>query len=304
MNVINSLAPIVVFVYNRLDHIKLTIDSLKKNPSSTESDLIIYSDAPKSSNFSHSVNEVRKYIKEIKGFKNVAIIERKRNLGLSNSIIFGVTEVLNKYGKVIVLEDDMYLSEYFLEYMNDALNLYEDEDTVVSIHAYCYPINKKLPETFFLKGADCWGWGTWSSGWEVFEKDGKKLLKELERNNLTKKFDFNNTYSYTEMLIDQIAGKNNSWAIRWYASAFLKNKLTLYPGRSLVYNIGNDNSGTHCISTEDFDTIVSKTPIILEKINIKENKVVFKEFERFFRSLRGNYIKLFLRKIKGLLFQN
>ena len=181
-----SLAPIALFVYNRLEHLEKTINALQNNILALDSELYIFSDGAKDEKSSEQVNKIRKYIKTISEFKKIIVIEREKNLGLANSIISGVTEVINKYGKIIVLEDDMVTSRYFLKYMNEALEYYENEDRVISIHGYIYPVKKELPNTFFMKGADCWGWATWKRGWDLFEHDGKKLLQELEMNYLLK----------------------------------------------------------------------------------------------------------------------
>jgi len=271
-------SPIALFVYNRLEHTKNTIQSLKSNILSEQSELFIYSDSYKiSDNYDETeenknkVKKVREYINKISGFKKITIIERDKNFGLANSIISGVTEIVNNFGKVIVLEDDMITSKYFLEYMNEGLKKYEDIEDVISIHGYIYPVKKMLPETFFLKGADCWGWATWKRGWKYFNPDGKKLLNELQKKNLIKEFDFYGSYDYSGMLKRQIEGINNSWAIRWYASAFLNNKLTLYPGKSLVDNIGNDASGTHCGANKKYNSRLIDTKTIIKDIEIKED---------------------------------
>jgi hypothetical protein len=186
--------------------------------------------------------------------------------------------------------------------MNDALEFYKDENKVISIHGYIYPIKSELPETFFIKGADCWGWATWKRGWDIFEANGKKLLDELKDKNLEKKFDINGSYAYTKMLSEQVAKRNDSWAIRWYASAFLKGKLTLYPGRSLVCNIGLDASGIHCGNTNSFDNIITNRPIKLINIPIEENIFVLKEIEKYFRMTKKNIIKkIFYKIIRGFL---
>lgn len=142
----------------------------------------------------------------------------------------------------------MITSPYFLQYMNDALSLYKDIEEVISIHGYSYPVKRTLPDTFFLRGADCWGWATWKRGWKLFNLDSSDLYQQLQVNQQCYTFDFEGTHSYCKMLKNNIQGKNDSWAIRWYASAFLRNKLTLYPGRSLIHNIGNDGSGSHSLS--------------------------------------------------------
>lgn len=268
------VAPIALFVYNRPGHTRKTVEALQKNYLASDSDLIIFSDGPKDSLESQEgVLMVREYLKTITGFKSVEIITREKNYGLAKSIITGVSEVINKYNRIIVLEDDMVCSQYFLQYMNEALNFYEFEDQVISIHAYIYPVKKILPETYFLKGADCWGWGTWKRGWDLFESDGQKLLDELETKKLTKEFDFACSYPYIKMLKNQIAGKNNSWAIRWYASAFLKNKLTLYPRESLIFNTGFDGSGTHCSGEDNSNKTdqVENIKVEVKKIEIKDN---------------------------------
>jgi glycosyltransferase involved in cell wall biosynthesis len=227
MNKKAQIAPIALFAYNRPIHIKKTIDSLKKNKLCDKSDLIIFSDGAKDQASRQKVEEVRRYLKFISGFKSVKVIERQRNLGLGPSIISGVTQIIKEYGRVIVMEDDLITSEYFLQYMNDALVFYENENKVISIHGYCYPISE-LPETFFLRGADCLGWATWKRGWDLFEENGSELLHKIEQENLISRFDLFGAYNFSQMLRDQIAGKNSSWAVRWYGTAVLKNKLTLY----------------------------------------------------------------------------
>jgi hypothetical protein len=275
-------SPVALFVYNRPWHAKQTVEALKKNTLAQESDLFVFSDAPKSSEPVDPVRQVRDYIKTISGFKTVNIIERAQNMGLANSIIDGVSYLSDKFGRVIVLEDDLVTSPYFLAYMNGALESYSEDERVISIHGYVYPVEEQLPETFFLDGADCWGWATWRRGWALFNSDGQALLGELKNRKLIKDFDFNGSYPYSKMLEGQIKGANNSWAVRWYASAFLANKLTLYPGRSLVHNIGNDNSGTHCGTTHSHDSELSQIPIELIDVKVESSIIASLAFERFF----------------------
>lgn len=288
-------APIILFVYNRLTHTSRVVKALLANEQASSSDLFIYSDAPKTEQTKKDVEEIRSYLRDIRGFKSITIVERETNLGLAKNIIDGVTSVLNKYGKAIILEDDLLVSPYFLTYMNKALDIYEKEEQVISIHGYVYPVKKSLPETFFIKGADCWGWATWKRGWDLFCPDGKKLLNEIEKRNLQKEFDFDNSYPYFRMLKRQIEGKNNSWAIRWYASAFLQNKFTLYPGRSLVNQIGVDGSGTHCGVNEMFNVSLADSPIELSETVIQESKQGRNAFIYYFR-----YV-MFYYKVKARL---
>ena len=293
-----TYSPIALFVYNRLEHTRSTVEALKNNLHALQSELYIFSDGPKNDIHNESVESVRKYIKSIDGFKSVSIVERSKNFGLANSIIDGVTSLVIKIGHVIVLEDDMVTSPYFLKYMNDALKLYQENKNVASIHGYVYPVNN-LPETFFLRGADCWGWATWKDRWVYFEQDGKKLLNRLENEGLLNRFDFNGAYPFSKMLHDQIVGKNDSWAIRWHASAFINNKLTLYPGKSLVLNIGNDGSGTHCKDTNLYSSEISQVPVDLKPIPVVENQEAFFAIEQYFRKQKvGIFERLFLKGIQ------
>jgi hypothetical protein len=295
------LAPITLFVYNRLWHTEQTIEALRKNFLSDESDLIIFSDGPKKASEESKVEEVRGFCKKIKGFKSVTLIERNENLGLSNSIIKGVTEVLHDYDKIIVLEDDLITSSHFLTYMNDALNLYKEKEEVISIHGYVYPVREQLPGTFFLRGADWWGWATWRHGWRLFEPDGSKLLKTLKKKHLTHEFDFFGAYPYTRMLKNQIRKKNDSWAVRWYASAFLQNKLTLYPGKSLVRNIGNDTSGTHSWDNDRFDQHELAKEVDLSFLELKENLEAKGIISNYLKSTSPSLHKKLLSRLKLFL---
>ena len=291
-----KLAPIVIFTYNRPRHTRQTVEALLKNEYAAASDLIIYSDAAKNEAAIAGVEQTRQYIHSIKGFKSLRIVERKENIGLANNIIDGVTAVVNEFGRIIVLEDDLLTSPYFLKFTNEALNLYEEVEEVISINGYMYPTSKQLPDSFFVKGADCLGWSTWKRGWDLFNPNGKELLTELEEKGLTKQFDFDGTYKYTRMLRRQSQGLLGSWAIRWYASAFLKNKLTLYPGQSLIFHDGSDGSGTNCADDDMFKVELSDRPLIVVfSKDLKESERGRNAIKHFFR------YTMVVRKIKARL---
>jgi len=298
----NVLAPIVVFTYNRPEHTLRTLNALLINPLANESDIIIYSDSARTANHNKAVDEVRSYLSDLTGFRSIKVIHRDENFGLAESIIQGVTEVLQRSEKVIVLEDDMVVSPYFLEYMNEALEKFFDDDRVISVHGYVYPVKIELPEAFFLTGADCWGWATWRRGWDLFNSEGKYLLDELVRRHLIQEFDYNGAYPFLSMLKDQIKGANDSWAIRWHASAFLAGKLTLYPGRSLVHNIGTDSSGTHCGDLDNMDAKLSETKIKLNNIAVESSPTGREAFENFFRQSQKKLLNRLLGKA-GCLFR-
>ena len=228
-----NLSPILLFVYNRPSHTRRCIESLAMNPLAEESDLFIYADGAKDEATTSEVDEVRRYIRTLRGFKNITIIERNENWGLARNIIDGVSKQVKEYGKVIVLEDDLMVAPHFLQFMNDALDTYKDEPKVGHIQACDFTQDTSLPDTFLIKWTGSWGWGTWERAWKHFNPNGKELLQELEQRKLTYTFDFNGKYGFTRMLRRQIEGKNNSWAIRWNASLFLKDILSLNVGRSL-----------------------------------------------------------------------
>ena len=295
-----DFAPIVLFTYNRPDHVKQTIEALQKNEFASDSDLIIYSDGAKDKTDELAINETRKYLHTVEGFKSVQIIEREKNWGLAESLIDGITSVVDKYGKVIVMEDDLLTSPYYLRFMNQALEKYSDDDQIASIHGYVNPVKEELPETFFLSYASSWGWATWQRAWRIFERDGSKLLNELQDKNFEQRLDFDNSYYFVKMLRNQIKGKNSSWAIRWYTSIVLKNKLCLYPGKSLVRQIGCDGSGTHSSNDDWFDVELSTSPINLIDIPIEESAVARKIYQKFYKSVKLTYwfkIKNLIRKI-------
>jgi hypothetical protein len=297
-----KLSPIVLFVYNRPFHTQRVLDGLANNPESKQSILYVYCDGakPNSSNeMLHNISKTRNVIQSEKRFKDIIIVMRSTNLGLATSIISGVSEVVKKHGKVIVMEDDILPMKGFLNYMNSALNLYEMNEEVGCVHAwnYYFPINTIKDSTFFLKGADCWGWGTWKRAWDLFESNGSLLLNEILSNNLEYEFDRKNIHPFTNMLRDQIEGKNNSWAIRWHASLFLNNKLCLHPTYAIVKNIGFDDSGEHC-GIENFKQYpVSK--IKLKKLDIfEENNCFFVDYKRYVSNDTNNKtVNLFFDKI-------
>lgn len=282
-----TIAPIILFVYNRLAHTQQVIAALKENMLSAESELYIYSDAAKNADAIPLVNALRSYLTTITGFKSVHICLRETNLGVDENTILGVTEVINKHGKAIVLEDDLVTSPWFLKFMNEALDFYENKDEVASIHGYVYPIAQGLKEVFFIKGADCWGWATWKRAWNLFEHDGAKLLEKILTQGLQKEFDFDNTYPYVKALEQQATGNTTHWDIRWYASMFIAEKLTLYPGQSLVKNIGHDASGTHCGESNSYDVTLSLSPLAVETEIIADPEA-YRAFADFLRNLSFN----------------
>jgi hypothetical protein len=296
-----DLAPIALFAYNRPDHLARVARALSDNREASMSRLFIFSDAAKNVSTADLVQQVRAIARGIKGFSSVEVVEQRTNQGVANSVIQGVGRLVAQFGKVIVLEDDLLPSPHFLGYVNSALDQYENDNRVISVHAYSYPVEERLPETFFLRGADCWGWGTWKRGWDQFEADGAKLLRELEQRKLTYDFDFNGSYPYTQMLRHCIDGKNDSWAIRWYASAFLLGKLTLYPGSSQVQNIGTDGSGFHVGTTRSFEHQHWGGRTAVTDIPVEESETSRQAFAGYLSGLKPSLLGRTISRVANML---
>lgn len=282
-----SYAPIALFTYNRPDKTQRVLESLMQNAEAKDSDLFIFSDGPKNEKAVEGVQKNREYIhqvqessKELRWFKSVTIIEREKNWGLANSLIAGITEVINKYGRVIVVEDDLILSPYFLKFMNGGLEKYKDEDKVGAISAYLQPTGIENPNTFFLTYFNCWGWATWKRSWDLLEIDSVKLLKALrfKRN----RFDVGNSIGNYGMLYCQKMGLVDSWYIRYYASLYLNGKLVLYPSSPLTINVGLDGSGVHCGVIDGITHIrnVSFSPIKIDDILVENNTEVYEALKK------------------------
>lgn len=283
MDMEKEYAPIALFTYCRPNHTKRTVEALLRNKEAAFTDLIIFSDAAKNEKAREGVEATREYVKTIQGFKSLKIVERENNWGLANSLKDGITKIVNEYGRVIVVEDDIEAAPYFLAYMNDALMLYADNPKVACIHAYTYPHKEKLPDTFFIKGADCWGWATWKRAWDFFSFDAIALKEEIIKSRRQREFEFDYTYPYMEMLQAQIDGKISSWAICWYASAFLNDMYTLYPNIPLAKQIGQDGVGaTHSVATDVYDVEVNQDRLVLKKQKVVQSVAGEKAFKTFF----------------------
>jgi len=298
-----NLAPIVLFVYNRPFHTQKVIEALQKNREATYSDLFIFSDAPKKEDASEKVEQVRNYIKTISGFKSVTIKEQTQNQGLAKSIINGVTEVVNKFGKIIVLEDDIETSPYFLKFMNDALSFYENEKQIWSITGFAYPIeNKKLPAAFCFFAMCCWSWGTWADRWKHYDKNPDKYILQMSKKDINR-FDYHNTTGMFSQITANKTGELNTWAIFWYAVQFVNRGFQIMPTKPLAKNIGMDNSGVHCKATSIYDYKYNENELQIDfnNVPIKENKLATKLICNFFRKQKPkqNIIKPIVCKIVG-----
>jgi hypothetical protein len=295
------LAPIVLFVYNRPKHTSKVLEALKANPEAKKSDLFIYCDGPRdnSPEFElEQIEETRKIARSISGFKKIFLTERKQNKGLAASIIEGVTEIVNQYGRIIVLEDDIVTSKGFLKYMNEGLNCYENTNRVMQISGYVFPFhtNFNYLDTFFYKPGSCWGWGTWKKAWSHFEKSPLKLMNELSHKKLWDEFTVYGTYpSYKTQIEQNISGQINTWAIFWYGSMFLQGGTTLMPTVSIVQNIGLDGSG------ENSGEWTNENPFYWK--NLAENIPIKKKWNYASKNENRMLRNAFREKLHGNLFK-
>ena len=279
-----TLSPIILFVYNRPWHTQQTVEALQKNELTKKSELFIYSEAPKNDAIKKSVDEVRAYIKTINGFKKVTIIEREKNWGLADSIIDGVTNIVNRYGKIIVLEDDLVTSPYFLKFMNEALEFYKDEKKVWHISGWNYPIeNDGLEDTFLWRAMNCWGWATWSDRWSYYEKDVQKIVTQFSKEEI-KAFNIDGYYrDFWAQVKDNRDKRIDTWAIFWYATIFKNSGLCLNPVNTFVRNIGNDGSGENCISYDIYQKELNYKDDISFIISEGENELALAKIKQFYK---------------------
>ncbi len=249
-------APVAVFAYNRADKIIRCLEALEQNVEATETELFVFCDGAKSASGQRAVEETRQAVDEYAGrsrFAQVKVIKAEKNKGLAASIMGGVTEVVEEYGRVIVVEDDLVVAEKFLSYMNGALEFYRDDKSIGAISGYTYPLKgleRYKGDVYAMHKGDCWGWATWSDRWDGaswadVDYDAYFRDKALRRR-------FENTENLWDMaMIRQYQGKINSWAIRWVLNMFNRGLLTVYPVHSLVTNGGFDGSGTHSMKAEE-----------------------------------------------------
>jgi GT2 family glycosyltransferase len=317
------LAPIVLFVYNRPWHTEETLKALMLNELADESVLYIYCDGPKKNTSPEDISkikEVRQVIRKKKWCKEVAIIESDINLGLANSILKGVTDVVNKYGKIIVLEDDIVVTQDFLYYMNKSLHIFENKKNVYHINGFNNESNLQylLDDYYFLNFMSCWGWATWIDRWSQLNLDFNYFYdKLLIDEKAMSRFNYGKTLSFDNQLEANIKGEIKTWAILWYATVNFNKGLCLTPKYSLVNNIGMDGSGVHCSENVFYNNVYEKTnaPLkdsLIQKIKYREllrHRVHLKLFFKYGSKLQISFIikeiianlKRILKRIKKMI---
>ncbi|WP_198683889.1 glycosyltransferase [Aliidiomarina celeris] len=289
-----NFAPILLFTYNRLETTQQCIDSLLACDGASETDIVIFSDGPKNEQDAIKVAEVRKYLKELVGFRNVDIHFSEENKGLAGSIIQGVTSIFTKKEMAIVVEDDLLVSNDFLIFMNKALEFYKRDLNILSICGYSPNLRKLNPsdDVYFGKRSSSWGWATWVDRWREIDWTAPNAKKHLEDKVWRKKFAKVGS-DMPRMLQNQLDGKINSWAIRFCYHQFNRNLASVFPVKSKVCNVGFNNDATH-----------TKTPLgkafncALER-NYDFNYTFF-NFKGFCPDVVGEFASLYSFKARAL----
>ena len=295
----NRFSPVVLFVFARPDHTKKTVDALLANPEACNTDLIVYADAARSEKDVAAVEAVRELFSDLRGFKSVTIHLREKNYGLARNIMEGVTQVTAMYGRAIVLEDDIVTSPAFLNYMNAALDKYENIKEVWHISGWNYPIksNENLPETFFWRTMNCWGWATWADRWQHFKKKPDELVNSWSSDDV-KRFNLDGSHDFWAQVVANHGGNLNTWAIFWYATIFVHQGLCLNPTRSFVANIGNDGSGENCGAKDIYKTRLATIFHQQWPTKLTENVTVVELIRAFYKSLKPSLLRRILGRIK------
>jgi hypothetical protein len=295
-----TIAPIVLFVYSRPEHTRRTLESLAANMLAEQSDLIVYADAARNVSDEVQVRAVRDLVHATSGFRNLTVIEREVNFGLARNIIEGVTEVCNRYGCVIVLEDDIVTSPHFLSFMNTTLDRYADDPCAWHISGWNYPIDPDgLGGAFFWRAMNCWGWATWADRWAFFQKAPKRLIESWDKEKIGR-FNLDGAHDFWNQITANQIGKSNTWAIFWYATIFENNGLCLNPARTFVLNIGNDGTGENCVGTARFSTNkLGQTFNDLPTCD-EESTLAVRRIKAFYIGTRTTLVQKLIRRIKGL----
>ena len=293
-----NLAPILFFCFRRPEHTRRVLESLSSNPESANSTLYAFIDGAKNDIDLSAIDDVEYVLNSRQWCGKVNIIRRSDNLGCAKSVIGAVTEYVNRFGSVIVLEDDNLLSPYFLSYINNALIRYEHNKRVMEVTGYRYPVQLKYPCSGFTSSSVGWGWATWKRAWDLFEPNGERLLYKISNDrSLSERFDYNGAYPFLNMLRDQVDGKIGGWDIRWSASILVNNGLTLFPSHSLVFNIGHDGTGVNCGKTKKFDTSIAQKPIVDLPSNVGIDRVFEDSLECYFVKTSGGVIKVAVKNV-------
>ena len=296
-----KFSPLVVFTHLRINELKKCISSIKKCKESKNTHLYIISDGAVDQTQEIKVNKVRKYIRSIKGFKKKTIYLRKKNFGLSKNIILGITKIINKHGRIIVLEEDIIVQKEFINFMNLSLEKYKNESKIWHISGWNYNVNISSNfDAYCIRTMNCWGWGTWKNRWINYKKNPNKIINKWSKQKISK-FNFDDTLNFYSQIVRNYKKRINTWAVFWYATIFENNKLCINPTMSLTENIGIGKKATHTINVDDIFKSKfkskSKTQFVLPT-ELTESRFINHKIQK---KIKKNKIKKFFIKLKKLL---
>lgn len=305
-----KLAPIVLFVYNRLDHTRKTVEALQKNELASDSELFVYADGPKedaSEEQKDKIKAVREYVSSVTGFKSVHLNFADKNIGCADSIIRGITEVVNQFGRVIVVEDDIVTTKFFLRFMNEGLDFYASDKRIFTLGSTCNKIsfpNSYKHDVFLSCRSVSWGWATWKDRWLLADWDieNYEIIKHPTKKQI-RQFNVGGADMY-EMLLMQLNGEIDAWDIRWDYIISKNDGFTIIPTRSLSYNCGQDGSGVHCCAGLGYKTtaLYESDVYDIKFVNgIKPNRRILKSYRDFFKYEKVSLIKKAKRRVKAML---
>jgi hypothetical protein len=299
-----SPAPIALFIYKRAAHLRRTLESLAACPEASRSALHIFADAPKFPEHAEAVAEARAVAHAAAGFASVTIIEQGENWGLARSIIGGVTDMCEKYGRVIVVEDDLVVGRDFLRFLNEGLDRYAEDERVMQISGYAFPVDVcDVPGPYFLPQTCSWGWATWARAWAHFDSEMSTFSKIANDRQSQRRFNLDGAYDYWGMAQDQRRGVVDSWAIRWQLSLFGRDGVALYPEISLVENAGVDGTGTHGAGQKTFQRKIADNELGVDirwPKSIEVDDAMFSQVKQFLRRHRPSWRELTAHSLRRI----
>lgn len=297
-----KISPVAIFAYNRLPHLEATINALAKNTLANRTKVFIFSDGYKNEKDEYKVKQVRNFLKKEKfPFLETTVFYREENKGLSNNIIEGVSSIINKYGRIIVIEDDVITSPDFLQFMNEALMYYETNEKVWSVGGYSHPM--KMPSSYHediyaVQRCSSYCWGTWKNRWDIIDWEIRDYAKF--KYNIFARYKFNRSGNDMSAMLDsQMTGRINSWAIRFDYNMWKNGKFNILPVQSKANNIGHDGSGTHAgidlRGNDKFQCEIFEVPYILNDIEIQPE--IIREYRKIFSCKLRNLFKSYCKNI-------
>lgn len=293
-----NLAPIVVTVFNRVEHTKKMINSLLNNKLADKSEIYIFCDNYKDEKDKNAVEETVKYVSSIKGFKKIEVCVHAQNLGMVDNTLSAIEYIFTIYDKLIFLEDDAELSPIFLEFMNASLNYYKEKKNVMGITGWKYPCKPQAnnDKIIFTRLGESWTWATWKDRFAYYKRDNS-IMKKFDK-KMIYEFNFHNTNLFWRQLVGNKTNRQNTWSIYWYAAFFLNNGLCAAPSETLVRNTGNDGSGFHTKKNDLFDTNISNKKYFLFNDVIEEDNEYFENLKTYFNSMKPTLLHRIMNRLK------